>query len=468
MAVSGQVTSHQADTPAVLNPAQSGTAAAGNLGPVLYEEWSDEVTSQFSNEAHLYLIFDEGAEDELWEGEYYVEPLHTGRNRAGSAGRETDDYPDPGRQDFDQLQIGTTFYRTSGQITSKALLVAEKGGKAAIRALTSDVRGALRDLIQEINVDMYGTSLGVLAEVASVAADAITLVTAFTDRYWEMHGNRFFSSTGRSQGIIGYQLAEATGRATSVARGVVQSTTGRNIINVAAGEGANFAAGDIIIRQMSSNTNDTFGNAADDEAAFGLVGLEQMIDDGTSLPAHLDNNYFNFNRTNNAILDAFVRDMGGAAVDEPVLQDFFDAIGELGGESPDCMLMHRAVRQRVQRSFQGGERRFQPQEFKGGFKGQYLVYNPGDGDVGVYVDKHATFRTIYAVNKNHMKRYTAAPAHLVDYDGSALRQQGNAPVWQWNIEAYFQLACTKPNTCGKLHDVASDETFGVATYRPEF
>lgn len=441
---------------------KSGGSFTG-LGAVLKEEWADEVTTQFNNEALCYTILSEGAEDELWQGEYYVEPVHIGRHRSGSAGRETDKYPETGSQSYDQMQIGVSFYRTSGKITSKAMLAAEQGDASAIRALTSEIRGALRDLILEVNVDCYGTQAGILGELdGDKDGNNVNIKNAHAGgEYWESHGTRYFSGN-RSMPIMTGSLAPGTGILTITGVGTVTSITDRNTIVTAGLADGN--DGDVILRRPST---DFTAGAATDKLNFGLCGLEQMIDDGSQLPAYLDEDYFGINRNDDALFKSEIRDMGGAALTETDLQNFLDAIGERSGETPDCLLMHRSVRTKLVDLF-SGDRRFQPQQYAGGFKGEYLVYNPGDGDVHVFVDRHATYKTIYAINKDYLKRYTLSGAHLVDYDGSALRQKSDSPSWEWNVEAYFQMASTKPNTCGKLFNMAADETFGNASFLPEF
>ena len=449
-------------------------AMTTGLGPVLKEEWSDEVTSQFNNEALCYALLAEGAEDELWQGEYYVEPLHTGRHRGGSAGRETDNYPQVGTQGWDQMKIGTSFYRTSGQITSKAMLAAEQGEASAIRALTSDIRGALRDLIQEVNVDCYGTTFGVLAELGENPGDGVQALTVKNSDeggfYWQTHGTRYMSG-GRSMPVMIGTLAES---GTMNVNNVTTVTTvdSRSTLTVGDALAAAVADGDVIVRCPSGTAdyqpdNDEVGK--DQLLDFGLVGLEQIISDGTDMPSGLDADYFGIDRSAaaNSIMRSYIQDLGGAALTEDRLQNFLDGIAETSGEVPDCMLMHRSVRTEFGKLFRD-DRRFVPQEFAGGWKGQYLVFNPGDGDIHVYVDRHCTYDTIYAINKSYMKRYTLSGAHLVDYDGSALRQSGSAPAWQWNIEAYFQLGNTKPNSCGKLTGISADQTFGNASFLPTF
>jgi hypothetical protein len=464
MAITGQATTHGGSV-------STGGAAGGNLGPVLLEEFGDEVTSQFNNEAHLMLLLDEGAEDELWQGEYYVEPLHTGRSRAGGAGRETDDYPDPGIQGYNQLQIGTAFYRTAGQITSKAFNIAERGDATSVRALESDIRGGLRDLIQEINVDMYGSVYGPLGVMSAAAAGAVCTLTntygaAGAFPVVAANGTRFLSG-GRNQVVYILGFNPADGTTTNFVRSTVSTVDTRTQFTATAVVAAGTGAGNIVVQAPSSAAGDNLG--VTDVPDWHCVGLDQIIDDGTTMPAVADANYFGVNRTagNVPILQSFVRNMAGAVTTEAVLQDFLDAIGETSGETPGGLLMHRSVRTQFMQDL-SPDRRFRAQEFKGGFQGRYLVYNPGDGDVGIYVDRHAPYRTIYAINMNHMKRYTAAPAHLVEHDGSALRRVNRAPAWEWNIEAYFNLACTKPNTCGKLVDCAGDATFGSAGFLPEF
>ena len=220
---------------------------------------------------------------------------------------------------------------------------------------------------------------------------------------------------------------------------------------------------DLLFRQPSS---EFINGVANPTMNFGLCGLEEMISDGGDIPAYLDTDYYGINRSDSSLFKSEVRDMGGAALTEGDLQNFLDAIGERSGETPDCLLMHRSVRTKLVDLF-SGDRRFTPQQYAGGFKGEYLVYNPGDGDIHIYVDRLAPYRTLFAANKSYLKKFVLTPAHLVEYDGSSLRQQGNSPVWQWNVELDLNLACTKPNTGGKLIDIASDATFGVAGFLPE-
>ena len=456
----------------------TGGTATGNLGPVLMEEWGPEVTSQFNNESLLMQILEDGADHQDWDGEYVVEPLHTGRNRAGGPGGETDDYPSPGNQGFNQLQIGTCFYRTTGQITSKAMKVAEQGNRSAIKGLQSDIQGGLRDLIMEIGIDMYGNPSGALAVVDDYDAVSDTVTVHSTlgasdlagNRLAETHGTRYLSG-GRNQLLMGIDIDEADGGADNVRGRMYVNTVGSRTTFVHGSDavseatGPNLQDGDLLIRAPSSNSDDTFTNAAD-QMRISLAGLDYLADDGTTSHAYLDNDYFGIDRSANDILDAHVRNLAGADITEPVLQDFLDAIAERSGEVPDCLLMHRSVRTKFAQQFTS-DRRFVPQEFAGGWKGEYLVYNPGDGDIHVYVDRLCPYRTIFAINKTYLKKYMLSPAHLVEYDGSMLRQNGNAPVWQWAMETDLQLACTKPNTLGKLIDVNADATFGVAGFRPE-
>lgn len=462
MAVTGASTTHG-------GPALGGVAG-GNLGNVLKEEWSDEIVSQFSNEALLMSLLDDGVEDEDWGGEYYVVPLHTGRNRAGGPGQETDDYPRAGNQGYDQLQVGVSFYRTSGQVSSKAIESAEKGKGSAVKALQADIQNGLRDLILELGIDFYGTSYGLLGYITGAPAGNVYTMESNLGgalpagtRLAKTNGTRYLSG-GRNQQTMIVTINEATGGVTATAgRAEVSTVDSRTQFTATAAVGG--VAGDAVMRAPSNNANDNLGVAAD-SANLAVCGLDQICDDGTTIPVSLDTNYFGVNRATTPQLNGFVRNLAGAALDEATLQDFFDAIGDTSGETPDCMVMHRSVRSRLAQLF-SADRRFVPQEFKGGWKGEYLVYNPGDGDVHAYVDRLASYRTIYFLNKDYMKKAVLSPAHLVEYDGSILRPPSNTPMWQWNIEAYLNLFCTKPNTCGKMIDIASDATYGDATFRPE-
>ena len=467
MAMTGTGVTHQG--------AVQGGVATGTLGSVLHEQWSPEVTSQFNNESLLMQILDDGATAEDWDGEYVVEPIHTGRNRAGGAGRETDDYPLNGTQGYDQMQIGTAFYRTGGQITSKGIKVAERGSKTAVKALQSDIAGGLRDLVIELGIDFYGTGWGVLGYIKSLNADKKT-ITVETDlgganpagtRLAKMHGSRYFSG-GRQQNVMVLNVAENDGLVdANIGTSVVDTVDSRSQIKLTTAldiaDEAN-AVGYAILRAPSTaGQNDL---AVNDTVRYAVTGLDEIYDDGTTVVDDLYQDYFQINRDEVTSMASHVRNLAGGALTEEVLQDFLDAIAEKSGEVPDCMITHRSVRTKLAQEFTG-DRRFTPQEFPGGWKGEMLTYNPGDGDIHVYVDRLAPYRTLFAANKSYLKKYVLTPAHLVEYDGSSLRQSGNAPVWQWNVELDVNLACTKPNTGGKLIDIASDATFGVANFRPE-
>lgn len=468
MAFTGRATQH--------GGALAGGAATGNLGPVLKEEWDDEVFSQFNNETTLSQVLHDGTEEATWRGEFYVVPLHSGRNMAAAAGSETHDYPDAGTQGYDQLTVPVAFYRTSGQITSKSILAAEKAGDSSvIDALESDIRLGLRDLIKVVNTDFYGTQLGIIGEISALpGGNQITLRSTLgaVARHWQTNGARF-TAGGRGQQVRVVLLAEATASHTprgGAGQATILTRDNRTQVTFTAALPAGTAIGDVLIRAMSSNATDTFVAGTQDEARLAVCGLEQIIDDGTTIPARMDASYFGIDRSANDIFNALVRNMAGAEIDEATLQDFMDAASETGGEEgkDSLLLMHRSVRNRMMRIFTP-DRRFQPQKFAGGLQGDQLVYNSGSGDSHVYVDKDCTFGTIYFINRNYLKRLVLAGAHLVQYTGSALRQPGNAPVWTWNIETYFQMYSPQPNALGKLFNVASDATFGLgAGYNPLF
>ena len=132
---------------------------------------------------------------------------------------------------------------------------------------------------------------------------------------------------------------------------------------------------------------------------------------------------------------------------------------------PDCFLTHRSVQGAIQQLLVG-DRRFVPQSFPGGFKADALVYNAGDADIPIIVDRECPYDRLYSLNLDALKSYVLRDIEMIEEDGSVLRQSGNTDQWQFSFRMFANLGAVQPNALGKMVRIGgADEAFGIGAAR---
>lgn len=390
----------------------------------------------------------------------FFEGLRTGRNRSTRSGGEAAAVPTPGRQVFGQFNIGCKQYHGAGGFTAFGAAASDMSDAAFGSMVETEVEGLISDAKKDFNVEFYGTELGVLARVngdpgvgTAVTVDQLQALVA-----WDASGTRYLSA-----GLELDFIAEADGTVRAGAPEVT-SVTDRVTFELVAAANAAVADNDLIVRRGSV----TQAGGAAVPTAF--TGLEQLIDDLTTMPAAgVSGNYdldilqgLDRNTAGNAFARGQVLDLANADLSENALQNLVYRAEENSATYPDLILTHRSVQSAIQR-LMVGDRRFQPQKFAGGFQADALLMNFGDHDVKIIVDRECPYDRAYLLNMDSFRLYVLRDIELMEETGSILRQAADgSDSWVFSFRLFANLGSVQPNALGKIVRIGgADERFGV-------
>jgi len=459
-------------------------ATFSGLAAAMKEVYGDYVYDQLSQETTLYQLFAEATDTEIHSGRVFVEAVHTARNRsAGPRPESGTALPGAQTQTYSRFEIPIRRYHAAGGFSAQTLLASARDEGSLVRAMDVEVNGAMNDMKLELEVDLFGrpdTALAVV-ELMDGAAGGNTFINlepgannhefggghAENQNFLAMSGSRFLSANMElafgdvdvNTGVITYRTPAAGAGEPYVVN--ANPSTLQGVTLTGDQDATLIAPGDLVMRYRAHGPQTGAAETADN----GLYGLEYLVDDGTNLPAYLDN-LQGIDRTSDTALQSVVLDKSGAAFAESDIINIVYRIEEASGTYPDLILTTRPGQKALFELFDD-TRRFIPQEFPGGFKGELLTINVGNKDLPIYVAKHCPYRTLYFLNLDKVKRYIQTDFHLAEESGSVLERSSTGDdTWVFRIRWHGNTGIVQPNACGKLIDpIASqmDQTFGAAT-----
>ena len=461
------------------------TASFSGLAAAMKEVYGDYVYDQLSQETTLYQLFAEATDTEIHSGRVFIEAIHTARNRsAGPRPESGTALPAAKTQTYNRFEIPIRRYHAAGGFSAQTLLASARDEGSLVRAMDVEVNGAMNDMKLELEVDLFGRPDAALAvvELRDAAAGGNSFINlepgANTDEFGGGHGENqnFLAMSGSRFLSAGMELAIGD---VNVNTGVIEYRTPSGgaksdpfIVNANPStlqgvsitgdqDASGVAAGDLVMRYRAHGPQTGAAETADN----GLYGLEYLIDDGTNLPVYLDN-LQGIDRTSDTTLQSVVLDKSGAAFTESDIINIVYRIEEASGTYPDLILTTRPGQKALFELFDD-TRRFVPQAFPGGFKGELLTINVGNKDLPIYVAKHAAYRTLYFLNLSKIKRYIQTDFHLAEESGSVLERSSTGDdTWVFRLRWHGNVGVVQPNACGKLIDpdnAQMDQTFGAAT-----
>jgi hypothetical protein len=436
-------------------------------GALLKRKYGPGIHDQLNNETIAFGIFKKIGR-ERWGGSNFFHSLRTARNRTTRPGGEQTALPASGRQVFANAQVGCRLYHGTGGFTAFGAAASEGNDTAFGEMIKVEVDGLIADARKDFNVDTYGTPLGVLGRITNNPGGAATLLQleqAQDLNAWRSYGNRYISP-----GQVIDILNEGDGTLLQTVTVNTVSAGNRTDINSPAATPiiAGVDAGDLIVRSGTQDTGAPVYRA--------LNGLEHLIDDSSTMPLAANalgvdlDTLEGISRAPGAPANSYwhgnVLDLGGVALTEASLQNLVYRTEERSGTYPDLFLTHRSVQYAIQQ-LMVGDRRFVPQTFPGGFKAESLVYNAGDRDIPIVVDRECPYDRLYSINLDAMHNYVLRDVELIEEDGSVLRQSaGGGDEWDFTFRAFFNLGTTQPNALGKMVRIGgADEAFGIGAAR---
>lgn len=352
-------------------------------------------------------------------GKYVVFPVRTRRNHGVGARSENEPLPDPKTQKYAAARVPLKYLYGLISLTGQTMKLANTNTQAFSSALSEEVDGMRETLAKDMNRQVYGTSLGILATIPTGSASSQTTQTVTNAQYLE-------------PGMV-VDVLSSDGTVTRISKVEITDVSGTTITFSAAFDTTD---ADIITRWRS------YGKE--------IVGFEEIVSDTGTL--------FNINPTVEPVWKATVNANGGVnrPLSEGMMIKMVDDVRTKSGKMPTVIFTTLGVR-RSYFNLLSQQRRYagETKKFPGGFEG--LSFTTDGGDVPLISDSDCQPNRMYFINEKRIKLYREGDWEFMDEDGSkwqrVITAEGRFDAYEATLFKYCEMGTHQRNAHGSIKDV---------------
>jgi hypothetical protein len=414
------------------------------LGELMKEVYDPVIQEQQNMEPFTWNEFDEGDEELGGDGWFFETKM--GGNQEGIGARaERGDLPVAGHQRWLKGKIYWKNLYGTFELTGQAIEAAKDNVKAFANAKTEEIEGLTRDIMKDMNRQVWGTGHGILAKVSEAGAAAQLIFYVQDGQYLRsnMMIDIFDAAVPATEIQTSLQIASLLADPTPTYPYRVKVTCTSNLLSD--GDHADVALGDTVHRENSA----TAGNVG-----YELEGLGAIADDGTDVTT-----YQTISRTTYPLWKGHLLDNSGTGrnLTLDLLQQLEDQIYLASGKRPDWIRMNLGQRRKYF-DLVGPDKRYMSGKIDGGY--ERLDYNGNQ----LTIDIDHPHGEITGLTKSTIKKYSLRKFGLLDFDGQVLRQVVNKDLWRGHVGTYGNLGCKQPNCNGRLIDLIEPTVDGAWVY----
>tara|TARA_R110002126_G_scaffold76632_2_gene191321 strand:- start:904 stop:2133 length:1230 start_codon:yes stop_codon:yes gene_type:complete len=362
------------------------------------------------------------------EGKNAVLSLHMKRNSGVGARAEGGTLPTAGSQSYAEQRIPV--YSMYGRIKlSGQVIEAMKSDRGSFgRALETETKGVTADTQRDYNRQLWGTSNGVIATVASESAGVVTLNAATTTtqlRQLEV-GMVIDMGTVADPTLRGSGL-----EITAVTRATPSITVSGTVVGTP-------TTTDFIFR--SGAGGDTTNSTQKE-----ITGVPTIVAGSGTL--------HNVNPTTYPSWAATTSSNSGTdrASTDVVFETVLDDVRHEGGSEIDQIWVGSAVKRNFAAQLKTLRRFDNTLELKGGFKAPSV--DIGRGEVALIDERDVPEGAAYCMSMDHMIEFVMSDWDFMDMDGSVLKFVDNEDAYQAVLRTYRELATDKRNAHAYVSDL---------------
>ena len=403
----------------------------------LKEWYLPAVRYQLNNDTPMLNII--GKKNVDIEGRRAVLSLQVSRNSAVAARAEGGTLPTAGNQQYAEERVSLKNLYATIQVSGQTIKQMDSAKAAFVRAVESEMTGALNDLKRDVNRQIWGTSDGIIATCAvGGPSTTVQLNTATPD------------STMR-QFYVGQVVDIATvAQAAAGSGGKVHGTT-ISAINTSAktitiGSSITTAVTDFVF---------TFGNGG--SAASGpqkeLTGLQTIVSNG---------NLFNITVATVPVWQSVLDANGGTqrSISENLLAKNVQEVQVQSGEWPTHIVTSLGVHRAFAALLQSQKRYPNTRELPGGYTG--LDFAAAGKTIPVIYDRDCPSGTsqtgaaggnAFILNANHVFLGAADDWDWMDKDGAVLSRVANQDNYSAVLFRYCEQFCDQRNVHARISDL---------------
>jgi hypothetical protein len=411
--------------------------------PILKDHYQGPVREQLNNAT--FLLSRLRKNDQNFEGRRAYMPLHKGRNVGIGARKIGGTLPTAGNQQYDKALFDPVYLYGRIELAGPAISRTKGNIGSFIRAVSSELKGVMIDLKQDLNRQLWHDGSSCLTQVNEATTDATQTV----------QGTKFLAPSMRVQVM-----------STVTTPGTIKNTGNEAISSVdAAAKTVTFPSTlaaattvtDIIVREGARDSN-TGVNGVPTE----MWGLEAAIShlDPDGLATGLTSNFGEIDRSSAA--GAFykanrVHNSGvQRALSLDLMQEAVDLCDIASDEVPGAILTNHAIKRRYaallvadKRYPAGGDI-----TLDGGYKA--LEFN----GISLVADKDASLtktpdvlNRLYFLSMGSLEMQVLEDWQFMQKDGAILSRVANKDAYEATVFAYMNLGCDRPNANCVLEDI---------------
>ena len=419
-------------------------ADLASFNAILKEDYLDPIRDVLNSKTLLLHRLQRNSED-IRGLEAYI-PLNKSRNEGVGSRAENGTLPTAGQQGYDKARFGMKYHYGRIQISGPTIEAAATDEGAFTRAVDSESRGLVRDVLKDINRQLFGNGEGVLAIPITEVTDTFIAnspvagyATNVAAALQHLRVGMIVDVIVRATGVLN---AGGDGRTITA----INKTTGLVTFNAGTDLTA-LSTTHAVIRTRSAGvdvSHEMFGLDAairttnPDSAAAGQVVNFGLIDRTAA-----GNDFWHGNEMANAgVLRAFDVNMFEEAIDTVDIEGDGEISIWIGSHA-----MHRKYAQQLI-----PDRRYTTQEgnfsmLDGGFKA--LEY---DG-IPVVKDRDCQPGRFYGLDESTFMIFEMSDWQWMDKDGAVLSRVSGVDAYEATLYKYMQLGCDDPRNSIVIKDL---------------
>lgn len=239
---------------------------------VLKEDYHGPVVDQLNNANILLAQVEQNTEDIV--GRRFVTPLHLGRNAGVGARAERGTLPTAGNQRYKDIFGPVRSMYARIELSGQVISAMSKDRGSFIRALDSEMSGAVDDAKRDYCRQLWGESNGRLASCGVTTAAALVVLAATTRQDQIAAIEEFMDPDGLMGSVDIGTLANPTLIASNRAVTAVDYT---NLTITISGAVVTTTAAHFVFRHGAGGASDNSGNPGDGQKE--LTGIQTMVSD---------------------------------------------------------------------------------------------------------------------------------------------------------------------------------------------
>lgn len=394
----------------------------------LKEDYEGPAREQLNNSTVLLQQIEKNTKD--IEGRRAVLSLHVSRTSGIGSRAENGTLPAAGNQGTAEERVTLKYHYARIQISGPVIEAMKSDRGSFVRAVDSEMKGAINDLKRNYSRQIFGTSDGVIVKVANVTSATVTFHSGAT-------------LNQKRQIEVGMSLDIGTSTPfTSVSTG--------NIVT-----GINFDTDGvtplsfILTSSVTTSNGDSVvvsGSGGSGSAQKEITGIQSIIAASGSL--------FNVDPATYPVWRSLVLANGGTP--RPASETLFAQACQVssinGGGNAKLLVTSDGVHRNFAAQLQTEKRFSNTLDLKGGYKAISITAG-GMDEIGLIWDRDCVYDAAFGIDLDEIAEYQSCDWEWMDKDGAVLSRVSGVDAYEATMRKYSELATPKRNAHFRVSDL---------------